>query len=120
MALFGTLFNRNASANSAASHSADASLRSAEGQRELRAQMVHRLQVGLFGLGSMLLLVSLANVIMDRAQSTDASLQSRSAPAAAAALPPASDPLVDMGIAPELPVTNAPAKAQSARKVSNP
>ncbi len=67
----------------------------------------------------MLLLVSLANVIMDRAQSTDASLQSRSAPVAAAPSP-ASDPLVDMGIAPELPVTNAPAKTPSARKGSNP
>ena len=125
MALFGTLFDRKASANSPASASLDASLRSAAGQRELRAEAVHRLQVGMFGLAGMLLLVSLANVIMDRAQSTDASLQSRSAPAAAAPFP-ATDPLVDMGIAPELPVVGAVAPAPKTaapmpvRKTSTP
>ena len=36
--------------------------------REMRAQAVHRLQMGLFGLCAMLLLVGLANIIMDRAR----------------------------------------------------
>ena len=50
--------------------------------RELRAQAVYRLQIGLFGLAAMLLLVGLANIIMDRARLAEdaaAPLQPRSA-----------------------------------------
>lgn len=72
--------------------------------REMRAQAVHRLQVGLFGLAGMLLLVSLANVIMERAQLSDAG--SVNAPSVALSSTSANDPLVDMGVAPELPVGN--------------
>ena len=79
--------------------------------RELRAQAVHRLQVGLFGLAGMLLLVSLANVIMDRAKEVKGASVAGSpaalASASASATPAASDPLVDMGVAPELPAGNA-------------
>jgi hypothetical protein len=82
------------------------------GLRDLRAQAVHRLQIGAVGLAAMLLLVGLANIIMDRAQlSEDAAkgTPASAAAAAAAASPSASetaakDPLVDMGVAPELPV----------------
>lgn len=70
--------------------------------REMRAQAVHRLQVGLFGLAGMLLLVSLANVIMERAQLSDSSAVNAPGPAISSAA--ANDPLVDMGVAPELPV----------------
>jgi len=80
--------------------------------RELRAQAVHRLQVGLFGLAGMMLLVSLANVIMDRAKQVEGAPVAGSpaalASARASATPAASDPLVDMGVAPELPVVGAP------------
>ncbi len=72
--------------------------------RELRAQAVHRLQVGMFGLAGMLLLVSLANVIMDRAKAVDVEAADSPAASASAGAAPASDPLVDMGVAPELPV----------------
>ena len=73
--------------------------------RERRAQAVHRLQVGLFGLAGMLLLVSLANVIMDRAKQVDVTTPgSAAAINANASAAPANDPLVDMGVAPELPV----------------
>lgn len=76
--------------------------------REVRAQAVHRLQVGLFGLAMMLLLVGLANIIMDRAQlSEDAAKGTQAATSAASPSPSetaAKDPLVDMGVAPELPV----------------
>lgn len=75
----------------------------AVGPRELRAQAVHRLQVGLFGLAGMLLLVSLANVIMDRAKQVDVTTAGTAAMASPSA-EPANDPLVDMGVAPELPV----------------
>lgn len=83
--------------------------------RELRAQAVHRLQVGLFGLAGMLLLVSLANVIMDRAKQVEGATVAGSpaALASASATPAASDPLVDMGVAPELPVVGAPKPAAS-------
>lgn len=73
--------------------------------RELRAQAVHRLQVGLFGLAGMLLLVSLANVIMDRAKYIDASAVNTAAPTVQASETSAKDPLADMGVAPQLPVT---------------
>jgi hypothetical protein len=72
--------------------------------RERRAQAVHRLQVGLFGLAGMLLLVSLANVIMDRAKLVELTTPRSPAAQASASAAPANDPLVDMGVAPELPV----------------
>ena len=74
-------------------------------RRELRAQAVHRLQVGMFGLAGMLLLVSLANVIMDRAKFIDASAVNTADPAAEASETSAKDPLADMGVAPQLPVS---------------
>ncbi len=73
--------------------------------RELRAQAVHRLQVGMFGLAGMLLLVSLANVIMDRAKYLDDTSVNVAEPMASASETAAKDPLVDMGVAPELPVS---------------
>ena len=73
--------------------------------RELRAQAVHRLQVGMFGLAGMLLIVSLANVIMDRAKYLDDTAVNVTEPMVSASEAKASDPLVDMGVAPELPVS---------------
>ena len=73
--------------------------------RELRAQAVHRLQVGLFGLAGMLLLVSLANVIMDRAKFVDAAAVNTAVPIIEPSTTAAKDPLADMGVAPQLPVT---------------
>lgn len=68
--------------------------------REMRAHAVHRLQVGLFGLCAMLLLVGLANIIMDRAR-----LAEDESPVTEVAMPPAapqaaSDPLADIGVVP--------------------
>lgn len=89
------------------------------GPRELRAQAVHRLQIGLFGLAGMLLIVSLANVIMDRAKQVEQT--STATPAAAVSPSPspntANDPLVDMGVAPELPVAGS---AEAARPAQRP
>jgi len=78
------------------------------GSRDMRAQAVHRLQVGMFGLAAMLLLVSLASVIMQRVKSEDRSVvavQPSGSPSAA----PANDPLADLGVAPEVPVAATPA-----------
>jgi len=69
--------------------------------RELRAQAVHRLQVGLFGLCAMLLIVGLANIIMDRARKTDAADPIKDVIAAdAKPKKAASDPLADIGVVP--------------------
>lgn len=80
--------------------------------RELRAQSVHRVQVGLAGLAAMLLLVGLANIIMDRARQSDAGTVTTSADRAASGTPSAnSDPMVDIGVAPDLPSSSTPASA---------
>jgi hypothetical protein len=112
MALFGSRLAKQVSANTlaeqaAAEHAVTASMLAyvPPGRRELRAQAVHRLQVGMFGLAGMLLLVSLANVIMDRAKFIDASAVNTAAPMIDASETSAKDPLADMGVAPQLPVT---------------
>jgi len=66
----------------------------------LRAQAVQRLQVGLFGLSAMLLLVGLANIIMDRARLTEAQEDTAAASAPTEEAPAASDPLADIGVVP--------------------
>lgn len=66
--------------------------------RELRAQAVHRLQIGLFGLAAMLLIVGLANIIMDRARLGETGMAQHSEAAASATA--ASDPLADIGVVP--------------------
>ena len=73
------------------------------GSRDMRAQAVHRLQVGMFGLAAMLLLVSLASVIMQRVQTADRSAIA-ALPSSSASAAPANDPLADLGVAPEVPV----------------
>lgn len=71
------------------------------GARELRAQAVHRLQVGLFGLCAMLLLVGLANIIMDRARLADSEDPIREVVAAdSKPKKQATDPLADIGVVP--------------------
>lgn len=106
MALFGFPTGNQAPAPSEAEIAAASALAHVPPTtRELRAQAVHRLQVGLFGLAGMLLLVSLANVIMDRAKYIDASAVNTAAPTVQASETSAKDPLADMGVAPQLPVT---------------
>jgi hypothetical protein len=69
------------------------------GKRELRAQAVHRLQFGLFGLCAMLLLVGLANIIMNRARLADTT-HATEATVAGSTKSKASDPLADIGVVP--------------------
>ena len=85
--------------------------------RERRAQAVHRMQVGLFGLAGMLLLVGLANIIMDRALLSDDATAASSAAAVSAAkvtpegaaASPANEPLADAGVVPDMPAAERPA-----------
>lgn len=81
--------------------------------RELRAQAVHRLQIGLFGLCAMLLLVGLANIIMDRARQAEA--QSGVVVAGSAAATGRSDPLADIGVMPAAEPSASPSSAKPAR-----
>ena len=68
--------------------------------RELRAQSVHRLQVGLFGLCAMLLLVGLANIIMDRARLAEQQDPGMTIAAEQTEGGKPADPLADIGVAP--------------------
>lgn len=68
--------------------------------RQLRAQAVHRLQFGLLGLAAMLLLVGLANIIMDRAKLAESAMPDDAAGLPTASASPKSDPLADIGVIP--------------------
>ena len=76
--------------------------------RELRAQAVQRLQVGLFGLAAMLLIVGLASIINDQLRRSEALN-----PSATASQPAAQgDPLADIGVVPAAdPAADATAPA---------
>lgn len=80
--------------------------------REMRAHAVHRLQVGLFGLCAMLLLVGLANIIMDRARLAEDEDLTAEIAAPTAAPKSASDPLADIGVVPAAEPSAAAAGAQ--------
>jgi len=85
-----------------------------------RSQSVQRLQIGLFGLGAMVLLVGLANIILTNARENEARVVPEAAPTVVGeqAAAPGSDPLADAGVAPDLPAEPAaqattPAQGQS-------
>ncbi len=67
--------------------------------------MMQRLQVGMFGLAAMVLLVGLANIIMNSAQENQARVVPEAAPTVVVTPPPvpASDPLADAGVVPDFP-----------------
>lgn len=81
--------------------------------RELRAQAVHRLQIGVFGLAAMLLLVGLANIIMDRARQAEAGVAGASTEQVDAPKKENSDPLADIGAIPS-PEADKPAASAAA------
>jgi hypothetical protein len=70
-----------------------------------RSQSMQRLQIGLFGLATMILLVSLANIFVINAQQNEARVVPEAAPTVAADenAAPASDPLADAGVVPDMP-----------------
>lgn len=88
--------------------------------RELRAQAVHRLQVGLFGLAAMLLLVGLANIIMDQARRSDVAAGGPAAEVAASAnaAKTSADPLADIGVIPAAEPGTTPAKSNAAPRAN--
>lgn len=84
-----------------------------------RSQSVQRLQIGLSGLAAMLLLVGLANIIMDRAQESEEQAVPDAAPTVAPneAAAPLSDPLADAGVVPDLPASPTPTPSAGAPPV---
>ena len=68
-----------------------------------RAEAIFRLQIGVAGLVAMLMMIGLANIVMDRAKETEATTVPE---AASTAVPvknapaPGSDPLADAGVIP--------------------
>jgi hypothetical protein len=84
-----------------------------------RAQALQRLQIGLFGLGAMVLLVGLANIVIDRAEQTEAGTVPEAAATVApnAESPQASDPLADAGVAPEVAQPSPPPVQHQAQPV---
>lgn len=69
-----------------------------------RSQSMQRLQIGLFGLAAMVLLVSLANIILNSAEENEARVVPEAAPTVASSKAPvaASDPLADAGVVPDI------------------
>lgn len=73
--------------------------------RNMRSESIQRLQIGLAGLGMMILLIGLAQVVYDRAQLSEA----ESVPAASSTVAPKepapvrNDPLAEAGVVPDLP-----------------
>ena len=68
-----------------------------------RAQAIFRLQIGVAGLLAILMMIGLANIVMDRAKETDATTVPEAASTAAPvknAPAPGSDPLADAGVIP--------------------
>jgi len=80
-----------------------------------RREAIHRLQVGFSGVGAMILLVGVANIIMNSVKDTQASAVPEAAPTVVAsqtpAPAPARDPLADAGVVPDLPAEAGPAQA---------
>ena len=87
-----------------------------------RSQAMQRLQVGLFGLGSMVLLVALANIIMNNLRQNEAQVVAEALPneAAPEPRPAVRDPLADAGVVPDLPSRSAEGGAAPDDDVSPP
>ena len=82
-----------------------------------RAERVQRLQIGLFGIFAMVLMIALADVVTDRVALTEAA----TVPEAAPTVEPSEaavqrDPLVDAGVAPELPANAEATSSPAARE----
>lgn len=74
-----------------------------------RAEAMQRLQVGLFGIGAMILLIGLASVIGNQAELTEAGAVPDAAPTTEPTdAPPQRDPLADAGVVPDIPAEPSP------------
>lgn len=80
-----------------------------------QAEATQRLQVGLFGLGSMVLLIGLASVIGNQADRTQEGAVPEAAPTTEPTeAAPQRDPLADAGIVPDMPAEPTPTPSEGA------
>ncbi|WP_156495366.1 hypothetical protein [Croceicoccus estronivorus] len=85
-----------------------------------RAETIRRLQIGLAGLAAMLMMIGLANIVMDRAKETEAT----TVPEAASTLAPepkatpVRDPLADAGVVPDVPSSSTVKQDSEAQKAA--
>lgn len=78
-----------------------------------KAEATQRLQIGLAGLGSMVLLIALANALGSQADLAEESAVPEAAPTTEPSdAPPQRDPLADAGIVPEIPAEPVAGEAQ--------
>ena len=74
-----------------------------------RAEALQRLQIGLFGIGAMVLLVGLASIIGSQADQTELASVPEAAPTTEPTeAPPQRDPLADAGVVPDIPAEPSP------------
>ncbi|MFV0643767.1 MAG: hypothetical protein ACK5NN_04605 [Sphingomonadaceae bacterium] len=80
------------------------------------AQAVQRLQIGMAGLGAVILMIGLAQIVTEKARETDATTvpEAVASPVANTSSSPRSDPLVDAGVVPDLPADPTPSATQPA------
>jgi hypothetical protein len=79
---------------------------------EARAEALQRLQVGLFGIGAMVLLVGLASVIGGQAERIEKLAAPEAAPTTEPSAAPAqANPLADAGVVPDIAADPTPAPA---------
>lgn len=81
---------------------------------QARSEAVQRLQVGLFGIGAMVLLVGLASIIGGQADLTDELAVPEAAPTTEPSPTPAqANPLADAGVVPDIAAEPTPVPAPS-------
>ncbi len=85
-----------------------------------RSEAAQRLQVGLFGIGSMVLLIGLASALGNQADLTEEGSVPDAAPTTEPTeAAPQRDPLVDAGIVPDLPPEPSPTPSEVPGEVSD-
>lgn len=87
-----------------------------------RAEAAQRLQIGLFGIGAMVLLIGLANILGNQADLTEEGAVPDAAPTTEPTAAPAQrDPLADAGIVPEIPAEpgKTPAGAKAGPRIED-
>jgi hypothetical protein len=79
---------------------------------QARAEAIQRLQIGLFGIGAMVLLVGLASIIGSQADLADQAAVPEAAPTTEpSAAPPQANPLADAGVVPDIAAEPSPSPA---------
>jgi hypothetical protein len=79
---------------------------------QARAEAIQRLQIGLLGIGSMVLLVGLASIIGSQADLADQAAVPEAAPTTEPTdAPPQANPLADAGVVPDIAAEPSPSPA---------